>query len=182
MNYENAKKITLLGLGLRLLISIFSIFNSLVVACFGPENLMKAITVINIVNLAAFAIVAVGFLLMWISDRDMIDLLAFGAAALPLVFYFVSAILLPRAAGGTIYSLISSFVYAAIYIALALKVKDSNTVIALLLVAMFAWNVFLDSLILNLLSNLVATLTALISYAASVVGAALCFLAVKADE
>lgn len=182
MSYENAKKITLLGLGLRLLISIFSIFNSLVFARFGPENYVKAINVISIVSLAAFAIVAVGFLLMWISDRDMIDLLAFGAAALPIVFYFVLVILLPNTVDGTIYSLISSFVYGAIYIVLALKVKDSNTVIALLLVAMFAWSVFLDSLILNLLSNLVATLTTLISYAASVVGAALCFLAVKADE
>jgi hypothetical protein len=47
---------------------------------------------------------------------------------------------------------------------------------------MFAWNVFLGSVILNLFASFVAALTALISYAACVAGEALCFLAVKADE
>ena len=77
---------------------------------------------------------------------------------------------------------ISSFVYSAIYIVLALKVKDSNTVIALLLVAMFAWNVFFGNVVLNILVNFVSAITGLVSYVASIAGAALCFLAVKIEE
>jgi hypothetical protein len=121
---------------------------------------------------------------MWISDRNMIDLLACGAAVLPIIFYFAFSIFIPNISSSALFSMINSLVYSAIYIALALKVKDSNAMIALLLICMFGYNVFFSRIISNLLANasVVATLTALVSYAANVAGAALCFLAVRAEE
>ena len=75
MSYENGRKLTLLGFGLNLLVNILFILSLFI--SFNAIN-----TILSCGQYLSIGVAALGFLLMWLADKEMIDLLSCGATGI----------------------------------------------------------------------------------------------------
>ena len=170
INYENGKKLVTLGFALTLVIVISSVALSFLSAI---SNLSEDfLPIINITNIAAFlsiCITAGGYGIMWLCNRcrqDLATVLMFGLQVMldfliPVISY----------SGNTSWS-IGSISWFGILLALAMRVKDKNRMLFLLLgcAGVFRW-------MLELMPNSSPNeFTILLIGIVNIVCAGLCFL------
>lgn len=176
MNYESGKKLTLLGFGLNILINCAFIL-LLVVEAFGLY--MEGLYILlNCGEKLSLGVAALGFLVMWMCEKKMIDLLTFGAigvaAGLGLLNYF--GVFYAESQLGII---IVTAILSAFYVVLALRAKEFNMFIALLLICAFLFSVFSSTIFVTVLYSGIGLpyfLVWFVWYVGYVVCAGLCFV------
>ncbi len=182
INYENGKKLVTAGFAFSLLTLVLSIgvefFGYIVFGGIGGffYNVWEIINFAH--RLSVFMTVA-GYAIAWLSNREMLDL----AAGALLALNAFSDLFLVGILGFhyVISGLISCILTVGLYFVLAIRVKDKNRMLFLLLgcgvlfeIVMTLYNMFIPGLLPFVLVSLVAA-------AGNVVCAGLCFLASKQD-
>lgn len=173
MNYENGKKLTMLGFGLSLLISV-------------------AFLVIDVLNLSASVIttllkcgqnlfigtVAVGFLLMWTTEKKPLDLVSSVATGISAILGFLNVLGIIN-----IGAIVLSALFSAFYIVLAVRAKNFNIALTLLLVCAFIYRLFFGGFMHLLLDwGISGLLFAIILDLGFIVCDGLCLAEVKTED
>lgn len=177
MNYENGKKLILLGFGLNLLVNVLFILS-----LFIPLNAIN--TILSCGQYLSIGIAAFGFLLMWLADKEMIDLLSCGATGIAAFWGLLNSMGIINA-GSQLGSIIVSAILSAFYIVLALRAKDSNVFVSLLLVCAFIYQVFSGLFFVNFLYAQVGLpffLIFLVWFIGYAICAGICFVEVKMED
>ena len=177
MNYENRKKLALLGFGLNLLVNVLFILS-----LFVSLNSMN--TILNCGQYLSIGIAAFGYLLMWLSDKEMIDLLSCGATGIAAFLGLLNSVGIINT-GSQFGSIIISAILSAFYIVLALRAKDFNIFISLLLVCAFIYQVFSGLFFVNFLYGQVGlsfSLIFLVWFIGYAICAGICFVEVKMED
>lgn len=149
MSHENGRKLTLLGFGLNLLVNIVFILDLVVSNIFNLSNNIIN-TLLNYGQYLSIGVSALGFLLMWLTNKEMIDLLSCGATGISAFLGLLNSFGIINT-GSQFGSIIFSAILSAFYIVLALRAKDFNIFISLLLVCAFIYQVFSGLFFVNFL-------------------------------
>lgn len=176
MNYENGKKLTLLGFGLNLLVNVLFILS-----LFVPLNAMN--TILSCGQYLSIGVAAFGFLLMWLADKEKIDLLSCGATGIAAFLGLLNSVGIINT-GSQFGNIIFSAILSAFYIVLALRAKDFNIFISLFLVCAFIYQVFSGLFFVNFLYAQVGLpflLIFLVWFIGYAICAGICFVEVKME-
>lgn len=176
MNYENGKKLVLLGFGMNLFVNVLFILNLFILNSFNA--------ILGCCQYLSIGIAALGFLLMWMVNRDVVDFLSCGATGVATLLGLLQSIGII-----TVYSqagnIVVSGLVSAFYVALALRAVKSNMFITLLLICAFIYQVFSGSFFINFLYAKIG-IPYLPVFAMWFVGyavcAGICFLEVKIEN
>lgn len=181
-NYENGKRLVTAGFAFSLVIVIINVavnlFGYIIMGGIGGffANLLS---IISIVSLLSVCITAGGFGIMWLINREILD---FAAAALLGLNAFCSLFLV-RVLGVNyaLSNLVTGALSATLYLVLAIRIKDKNRMLFLLLgcavlfrIVITFYSAFVPSLLPYVFVSLVAS-------AGNIVCAGLCFLASRQD-
>ena len=183
INYQNGKNIATAGFALSLLTVVANVlftFGRYILGGFYLTWLYRVSSITNWVSILAICITAGGFGIMWLSEHEMLDFAAAGWLGIRLVYSLFFADFLATRFPLVIYYCVSYAVPAVLYLILALRVKDKNQGLFLLLgcavlfeIAMAAYYMFVPGL-------LPWRLVFLVSGAGSIVCTGLCLLSVRA--
>lgn len=183
MSYENGRKLTLLGFGLNLLVNIAFVLDLFVSNIFAlSTNVIN--TLLNCGQYLSIGAAAVGFLLMWLSEKEMLDLLSCVTTGVSAFFGLLNCLGIINT-GSQLGSIIISAILSAFYITLALRAKDFNIIIALLLVCAFIYQVFSGVFFVNFLYarlGLPFFLIFLVWFVGYAICAGLCFIEFKMED
>lgn len=155
MNKKTANQLVFLGFAGQLLIAGLNILLSLLHIGGFLTSLL------NVVSLLCGIAIAVGFLFSYLNRRDLVSLLMFASFAVGLVLNRLVDVNM----GGTAVSLILNCITGAYLLLWAYKLKDKNSLAALLLGCIFLWEIFGDMLLFRLIapSDFTITLWSLIN-------------------
>jgi len=182
INYQNGKNFATIGFGLSLLAVMANVAIDLFGYIMGGLGsfVVDLWKIVSIVSFLAICLTAGGFGIMWLSKHEMLDLAAAGLLGINLLyglFYDRMYSFCPY----FILNLISCALSAALYLVLALRVKDKNKMLFLLLgcavlfrIAVTAYNMFMPGLLPYMFVYLVVS-------AGNIVCAGLCVLATRQD-
>ncbi len=184
MNKAVAKKIVLIGFGLNLLIRIVYSLAYVAGHFYGSEFY----TLFVFGQAFSIGIAAVGFLVMWFISGDMLDFLscgscgAFGLAAILSLASFFNLIPLGLI-GRTIFSLVA-FAYYAV---LALRAKNFNMILFLMLICAYIYQIFSGEILPLLLNSspyfrTYSFIFIPVLYIADPICAGLCFVEAKTEQ
>lgn len=183
MNSENGKKLTLLGFGLFVFANALFVLDLLLTEVLRiyifKSNIMN--TLLNLTEYVSLGIAALGFLVVWMSERNNFDLLAGGATGLSALVGVLQFFDIIRIEGGFA-QIIVSLLCGAFYVVLALRAKERSTILALLLGCAFIFRLFSAQFFIGFLYNragLAFLPVFLIWYIGYTVCAGLCFVEVK---
>ena len=182
MSCENGRKLTLLGFGLNLLVNIVFILDLVVSNVFNlSTNVIN--TLLNCGQYLSIGVSALGFLLMWLTDKEMINLLSCGATGISAFLGLLNSFGIINT-GSQFGNIIFSVILSAFYIVLALRAKDFNIFISMLLMCAFVYQVFSIVLVNFLFAKfgLPFFLIFLVWYIGYVFCAGICFLEVKMED
>lgn len=183
MSYENGRKLTLLGFGLNLLVNIVFILDLVVSNVFHlSTNFIN--TLLNCGQYLSIGVSALGFLLMWLMDKEMINLLSCGATGIAAFLGLLNSFGIINT-GSQFGNIIFSTILSAFYIVLALRAKDFNIFISLLLVCAFIYQVFSGIFFVNFLYGRIGLpffLVFLIWFIGYAVCAGICFVEAKLEN
>lgn len=182
MSYENGKKLTLLGFGLNLLVNVIFVLELFVSNVFYVStNVMS--TLLNCGQYLSIGVAALGFLLMWLMDKEMINLLSCGATGMAAFLGLLDSFRIINT-GSQFGGIIMSAILSAFYIVLALRAKDFNIFISMLLMCAFVYQVFSIVLVNFLFAKfgLPFFLIFLVWNIGYVFCAGICFLEVKMED
>lgn len=177
MNYENGKKLTLLGFGLNLLVNVLFILS-----LFVSLNAMN--TILSCGQYLSIGVAALGFLLMWLTDKEMIDLLSCGATGITAFLGLFNSVGIINT-GSQFGSIIVSTMLSVFYIVLAHRAKDFNIFISLFLVCAFIYQVFSELFFVSFLYaqvGLLFMLIFLVWFIGYAICAGICFVEVKMED
>lgn len=177
MNYENGKKLTLLGFGLNLLVNVLFILS-----LFVSLNAMN--TILSCGQYLSIGVAALGFLLMWLTDKEMIDLLSCGATGIAAFLGLFNSVGIINT-GSQFGSIIVSTILSVFYIVLAHRAKDFNIFISLFLVCAFIYQVFSELFFVSFLYaqvGLLFMLIFLVWFIGYAIYAGICFVEVKMED
>lgn len=177
MNYETGKKFALLGFGLNLLVNVLFILS-----LFIPLNAIN--TILNCGQYVSIGVAAFGFLIMWLADKEMIDLLSCGATGIAAFLGLLNSVGIINT-GSQFGSILVSAILSAFYIVLALRAKDFNIFVSLLLVCAFIYQVFSGLFFVNFLYAQVGLpflLTFLVWFVGYAICAGICFVEIKMED
>lgn len=136
INYDNGKKIGTLGFGLTVLTVLGSLgIQLLYIVGMGPP--MWLYSFISIVSMLASVLIAGGFGMMWLSDRSILDLGIVGIEVIGLIYSLVINGLLKMYS--PMLNLLMSLVFSLLCALLALRVRNTNRMLFLLLGAAFVF-------------------------------------------
>lgn len=181
-NYQNGKRLVTVGFALSLAIVILNValnfFGHIIMG--GIGGFFATISsIISMVSLLSVCITAGGYGIMWLSNREILD---FAAAAL-LVLNAFGSLLFVRFLDFNygISNLITGALSAALYLVLAIRVKDKNRMLFLLLGCAILFRIVITMYYAFLPSVLPYVLVYLVASAGNIVCAGLCFLASRQD-
>lgn len=149
MSCENGRKLTRLGFGLYLIINIVFILD-LVASNVIHLSTNVINTLLNCGQYLSIGVAALGFLVMWLSKKEMIDLLSCGATGVAAFLGLLNSVGIINT-GSQVGSIIFSAILSAFFIVLALRAKNFNILISLLLVCAFIYQVFSGIFFVNFL-------------------------------
>lgn len=183
MSYEDGRKLTNLGFGLNLIVNIVFVLDLVVSNVFHlSTNVIN--TLLNCGQYLSIGVAALGFLLMWLSDKEMIDLLSCGTTGIAAFLGLLNSVGIINT-GNQFGSIIVSAILSAFYIVLALRAKDFNILISLLLVCAFIYQVFSGVFFVNFLYARIGLpffLIFLVWFVGYAVCAGICFVEVKMED
>ncbi|MBE6713392.1 MAG: hypothetical protein E7580_07745 [Ruminococcaceae bacterium] len=182
--YENGKKIASLGFLLAtalIVVQLGASFFLVRALGFNPELL----SVLSLLSSVSYLLVAGGYFLMWMSRKEFLDFVTAGLAAATVVVPIFMLWILKFPA--VFYSMLMALIWAALYFSVALRAKNRNSTLALLLCGVAFFQVL--SMFLPVVTGGVPAdgslrlyamnFVSLISLAVKLGGAGLCFLATK---
>lgn len=141
MNYENGKKLTMLGFGLSLLISVAFLVIDVLSLSASVDVLNLSVSVITMLlnygQKLFIGTVAVGFLLMWMTEKKPLDLVSSVATGISAILGFLNVLGIIN-----IGDIVLSALFSAFYIVLAVRAKNFNIALTLLLVCAFIYRLF----------------------------------------
>ena len=182
INYQNGKRLVTAGFALSLVIVILNValnfFGYIIMGGIGGF-FANISSIISIASLLSICITAGGFGIMWLSNREILDL----AAAAFIVLNAVCSLFVVRFLGFNyaISNLIAGALSAALYFVLAIRIKDKNRMLFLLLgcavlfrIVITMYSAFMPSVLPYMIVYLVASV-------GNIVCAGLCFLVSRQD-
>ena len=181
-NYQNGKRLVTAGFALSLAIVILNValnfFGYIIMGGIGGF-FATILSFISMVSLLSVCITAGGYGIMWLSNREILD---FAAAAL-LVLNAFGSLLFVRFLGFNygISNLVTGALSAALYLVLAIRVKDKNRMLFLLLGCAILFRIVITMYYAFSPSVLPYVLVYLVASAGNIVCAGLCFLASRQD-
>ena len=193
-NYSNGKKLATLGFAANIVAVVLYYvgvtLRYLVYRFFGlpafEDALIGIIRALLIIGsrgtLIALFGAAVGFGVMWLSEKKALDFLLAGALLITVLADFLLGRFIP-AVSSTVYLVITA-ITAIFYLLLAIRVKDNNPMLAMLLGCAFLFQ-FVSPIYYNFIVPNFFALPDLIEILIFVVGnivcAGLCFIAAKQE-
>lgn len=181
-NYENGKRLVTAGFAFSLVIVIInvavSLFGYIIMGGIGPA-FANILNILRIVSAISVCITVGGYGIMWLCNRGLLDLVLAGL----LVLDMLGSAFLIRFLGFhfSVSNFLLGLLSAAFYLVLAIRIKDKNRMLFLLLgcavlfrVATTLYDFYIPRLLPYVLVYMVAG-------AGNIVCAGLCFLASKQD-
>ena len=188
MSCGNGRSLVLLGFALNLLVTVIHFLDIVVLHLSSPGSIMYII--MNTINLLldygqlfSIGIAAFGFLLLWLSDRELIDLLSCGVTGIAALVGLLSGFGFIRV-HSLFVSIIISAISSSFYIVLALRAKSFNRLISLLLVCAFIYQCS-NFFIINFLYQQIGFPlfpTLLIRFVGFAICAGICLIEVKMED
>ncbi len=181
INYQNGKKLVTVGFAFSLIIVLLNVaitfFGNIIMGGIGGY-LSSILDIISIFSFLSVCLTAGGFGIMWLSSREMLDL----APAALLALSAVAGFFLTRILGFNyaFSNLITGALSAALYLVLAIRVKDKNRMLFLLFGCAVLFRVII-TLFYIFMPGIPSFIVYLIAGAGNIVCAALCFLASRLD-
>lgn len=182
VNYQNGKRLVTAGFALSLAIVILKValnfFGYIIMGGIGGFFATN-LSIISMVSLLSVCITAGGYGIMWLSNREILD---FASAAL-LVLNAFGRLLFVRFLDFNygISNLITGALSAALYLVLAIRVKDKNKMLFLLFGCAILFRIVITMHYAFLASVLSYVLIYLVASTGNIVCAGLCFLASRQD-
>lgn len=189
MNYEYGKKLTLLGFGLNVLANMLLVLRLFIVSIYTSSDEItyflaygqlfspNSFSILDCTQYISISLAALGFLLMWLVNKDIIDFLSFGATGISALLGLLSSMGIVIPIGRIVFSIILS----AFYIVLALRAKNFNIFISLLLVCAFIYQAFSGRFFARYLYGLPIFLI-FVWYIGYVICAGICFVEARMED
>lgn len=141
-------------------------------------------TILSCGQYLSIGVATFGFLIMWLADKEMIDLLSCGATGIAAFWGLLNSVGVINTSS-QFGSIIVSTILSAFYIVLALRAKDFNIFVSLLLVCAFIYQVFSGLFFVNFLYAQVGLpffLIFLVWFVGYAICAGICFVEVKMED
>ncbi len=180
-SYMNGKQLTKIGFGGYLCIRIVSFFLMFVQNIFMGGMFLIGVNKILVCGGYLFmGAAAVGYLIMWMSDRDPLDFLTSGTVGIAAVIAIAQIFGIIQS-GGTVSSFIWGILGTVFYLAMAIRARKISMIFMLILLCAFLYSLIGTTLLYTLIYRM--GLPYLIIWIVQQVGylacAALCFMEAK---
>lgn len=194
LNYENGKKILVLSYAAKILHTLLIVFILPLVVrpilehtqgWMWTEYYGNIVILANVISLLLSCAVILGFLVLWVCERNFLDFVAMGILS---ISFIGAKFILPLFSSYQIYRMINLFlglVAALIYVVFALKVKWANNLLFLLFGCAFVYSVAMTFFNMIMMGgsgySTMTTIYNLIALVGSIVCQGLCIVACRME-